>query len=59
VPARPEKTTIGSCLGRQSGTMPDTARHEEPIGPHSVGPRRAGPDRARAVLGSGGPFGIL
>jgi hypothetical protein len=48
VPARPEKTTIGPGLGRQSGTMPDTGRHEEPIGSHSVGPLSAGPFRATA-----------
>jgi hypothetical protein len=57
-PARPEKMAIGSCLGRQSGTTPDTARHEESIGPHSVEPHSAGPFRARARLGPGGPFGI-
>jgi hypothetical protein len=50
----PEKSAIGPGLGRQSGTTPDTARHEESIGPHS-----AGPFRARAGLGSGGLFGIL
>jgi hypothetical protein len=33
--------------------------HETSIGPYSVGPHRAGPNRARAVLGPGGPFGIL
>jgi hypothetical protein len=59
VPARPEKEAIGPCLGRQFGTRPNTARHEVAIGPNSVGPHRAGPDRARAVLGPGGPFGIL
>jgi hypothetical protein len=59
VPARPEKSVIGPGLGRQSGTTPDTARHEESIGPHSVGPNSAGPFRARAGLGPGGPFGIL
>jgi hypothetical protein len=56
---RPEKQAIGSCLGRQCGTAPDTARHEESIGPHSAGPLSAGPFRARAGLGPGGPFGIL
>jgi hypothetical protein len=59
VPARPEKSAIGPGLGRQSGTTPDTARHEESIGPHSVGPNSVGPFRARAGLGPGGPFGIL
>jgi hypothetical protein len=39
--------------------MPDRARPEDAIGAHSVGPHRAGPDRARAVVGPGGPFGIL
>jgi hypothetical protein len=39
--------------------MHDTARPEEVIEPHSVGPRRAGPYRARAGLVPGGPFGIL
>jgi hypothetical protein len=57
--ARPEKQAIGPCLGRQLGPTPDTARHEDPIGPHSVGPHRAGLDRARAGLGTDGPFGIL
>jgi hypothetical protein len=56
---RPEKQAIGSCLGRQCGTAPDTARHEESTGPHSAGPLSAGPFRARAGLGPGGPFGIL
>jgi hypothetical protein len=45
---RPGKQAIGSCLGRQCGTAPDTARHEESIGPHSAGPLSAGPFRARA-----------
>jgi hypothetical protein len=35
------------------------ARHEKSIGPHSVGLYRVGPNRARVVLGPGGPFGIL
>jgi hypothetical protein len=54
VPARHEKTALGSCLGCKVGTTPDTAWHEKPIRPHSVGPFRA-----RAGLGPGGPFGIL
>jgi hypothetical protein len=49
VPARPEKSAIGLCLGRQSGTTPDTARHKKSIRPHSVGPLSAGPFRARAL----------
>jgi hypothetical protein len=53
-PAPPEKSAIGSCLGRQPGTTADTARHEKAIGPH-----RVGPNWARDVLGPGGPFGIL
>jgi hypothetical protein len=57
VPARPEKETVGSCLGRQFGTTPDTARHEVAIGPDSVGLHRVGPNRARA--GPGRPFGDL
>jgi hypothetical protein len=37
----------------------DMAWHGSPPCLYSVGPRRAGPDRARTGLGSGGPFGHL
>jgi hypothetical protein len=50
---------MGPCLGRHLGTTHDTARHENVSGLYSVGPHRAGPDRARAGLGTDGPFGIL
>jgi hypothetical protein len=52
VPSRPEKHAVGPGLGRCFGPTPDTARHDESIGPHSVKPYRAG-------LGKDGPFGIL
>jgi hypothetical protein len=59
VPARPEKTAIGLCMGLQSGPTPDMARHKDSIGPLRAGLLRAMPFRARAVLGPGGPFAIL
>jgi hypothetical protein len=59
VPARPEKWAIGSCLGRQFSTTPDTARHEKAIRLYRAGPLSAGPFKASAGLRPGGPFGIL
>jgi hypothetical protein len=59
VPARPEKTSIGPGLGRQSGTTPDTARHETVAVPDRARPLSAGLFRASAGLGPGGPFGNL
>jgi hypothetical protein len=58
VPARPEKTSIGPGLGRQSGTTPDTTRHETVVVPDRAGPLSAGLFRASAELGPGGPLEI-
>jgi hypothetical protein len=52
------KNTLRVVLGpplRHDGT----ARHENVVVPDRDGPLRVGPFRARAVLGPGGPFGIL